>query len=333
LLISEYNLRIVIKSKSEVIDLAIKIGVLMGGKSAEREVSLRTGEAVYNALMLKGYPSVKIDVDNNIASRIKEEGIELAFLALHGKFGEDGTIQGMLEILGVPYTGSGVLASAMVMDKITTKKILLFENLPTPSFILISKEEIELRGMSATIARIIDEMGLPLVIKAPTQGSTIGITFVNQERDLIPALELAFQHDPVALVEQFVEGVEVTASVLGNDEPVALPLIEIVSATGVYDYEAKYTAGMSSHIIPPRIPDEQQVLVKDLAIRAFKALGCRGIARVDFIVDRQGKPYILELNTIPGMTDTSLLPDAARAAGIEFPELIEKIIKLALNNK
>jgi len=313
--------------------LALKIGVLMGGKSSEREVSLRTGEAVYNALKSKGYPCVKIDVDSNIASRIKEEKIDFAFLALHGRFGEDGTIQGMLEILGVPYTGSGVLASAMVMDKITTKKILLFEDLPTPLFILVSKEETELRGMPATVARINGEMGLPLVVKAPTQGSTIGMAFVHQERDLIPALELAFQYDPVALVEQFVEGVEVTASVLGNDEPVALPLIEIVSATGVYDYEAKYTAGMSSHIIPPRIPEEQQGLVKELAIRAFKALGCRGFARVDFIVDRQGRPYILELNTIPGMTATSLLPDAARAAGIEFPELVEKIINFALNRK
>lgn len=311
--------------------MSLKIGVLMGGKSAEREVSLRTGEAVYNALRLKGYPCVKIDVDNNIVSRINEEKIDLAFLALHGKFGEDGTIQGLLEILGIPYTGSGVLASAMVMDKITTKKMLLLEGLPTPLFILTGKEETGFNGMSSIAARITGEMGLPLVVKAPTQGSTIGITFVHQERELIPALELAFQHDPVALVEQFVEGVEVTASVLGNDEPVALPLIEIVSATGVYDYEAKYTTGMSSHIIPPRIPEEQQDLVKDLAVRAFKALGCRGLARVDFIVDRQGKPYILELNTIPGMTDTSLSPDAARAAGIEFPELVERIINLALD--
>jgi len=312
--------------------LALKVGVLMGGKSAERDVSLRTGEAVYNALRLKGYPCVKIDVDNNVVNRIREEKIELAFLALHGKFGEDGTMQGMLEMLGIPYTGSGVLASAMVMDKITTKKMLLFEGLPTPLFVLVGKKETGLQDLPSIAARITGELGLPLVVKAPTQGSTIGITFVHQERDLIPALELAFQHDPVALIEQFVEGVEITASVLGNDEPVALPLIEIVSATGVYDYEAKYTTGMSSHIIPPRIPEEQQVLIKDLAVRAFKALGCRGLARVDFIVERRGKPYILELNTIPGMTATSLSPDAARAAGIEFPELVEKIIQLALNN-
>lgn len=311
--------------------MSLKIGVLMGGKSAEREVSLKTGEAVYNALQAQGYESVKIDVDDHVLSRIKEEKIDLAFLALHGKFGEDGTIQGFLEVLGIPYTGSGVLASAMAMDKITTKKILLYEGLPTPLFTLVSREEVRRQGMPAVAARAVSEMGLPVVVKAPTQGSTIGTTIVPQEGELIPALELAFQHDPVALVEQFVAGVEVTASVLGNEAPIALPLVEIVSATGVYDYEAKYTAGLSSHIIPPRLPAEQQVLVQDLAVRAFKALGCRGLARVDFIVDRQGQPYILELNTIPGLTATSLSPDAARAAGIEFPALVEKIIRLALN--
>jgi len=309
--------------------LTPKIGVLMGGRSAERAVSLRSGEAIHNALKLKGYHSVKIDVDHNIVEKIKNEKIDLAFLALHGKYGEDGTIQGMLETLDIPYTGSGVLASAMVMDKIITKKMLLFEGLPTPRFIPVSQKDIKFHGMPAAVERISKEMGLPVVVKAPTQGSTIGTSFVHMEQELVPALELAYKYDPVALVEQFVEGVEVTASVLGNDEPVALPLIEIVSSTGVYDYEAKYTAGMSFHIIPPRISEEQQCKVKDLAIRAFRAMGCRGLARVDFIIDRQGEPYILELNTIPGMTATSLFPDAARAAGIEFPELVEKIVELA----
>ncbi|OPY57348.1 MAG: D-alanine--D-alanine ligase B [Pelotomaculum sp. PtaU1.Bin035] len=306
------------------------IGVLMGGRSAERDVSLRTGEAVYNALEAKGYTTIKIDVDLNIVERIKEERIELAFLALHGKYGEDGTIQGMLEMLDLPYTGSGVLASAMAMDKITTKKMLLIEGLPTPRFILVSRKDTENSGISTVITRVSKEIGLPAVVKAPSQGSSIGISFVHQERDMIPALELAFQHHPVALIEQYIEGVEVTASVLGNEKPVVLPLIEIVSATGVYDYEAKYTAGMSYHITPPRIPEEQQNAVKDIALRAFNAIGCCGLARIDFFVDREGEPYILEINTLPGMTDTSLFPDAARAAGIEFPELVEKIVKLAL---
>jgi len=306
-----------------------KIGVLMGGRSAERAVSLQTGEAIHKALKLKGYRSVKIDVDHNVIEKIKEEKIDLAFLALHGRYGEDGTIQGMLEMLDIPYTGSGVLASAIGMDKITTKKVLLFDGLPTPRFILVSQKDIKLHGMPAAVDRVLKEVGLPAVVKAPTQGSTIGISFVHREEELVTALQLTYRYDPVALVEQFIEGVEVTASVLGNDEPVVLPLIEIVSSTGVYDYEAKYTAGMSCHIIPPRISEEQQNKVKDLAVRAFKALGCRGLARVDFIIGRQGEPYILELNTIPGMTATSLFPDAARAAGIEFPELVEKIVELA----
>lgn len=312
--------------------MAPKIGVLLGGRSAEREVSLRTGDAIYRALIDKGYTAVKIDVGLDVVERIKEEGVELAFLALHGKYGEDGTIQGMLEMLDIPYTGPGVLASALAIDKIATKKILIYEGLPTPRFMLQDKEE-AMVNLEASADKIYNDMGLPLVIKAPTQGSTIGVSFVFKKEEIAPALELAFQYDPVALVEQFVKGVEVTASVLGNNQPVCLPLIEITSVTGVYDYEAKYTVGMSDHIIPPRIPEAQQEVVKGLAVQAYKALGCRGLSRVDFIIDPQGQPYILEVNTIPGMTATSLFPDAARAAGIEFPELIDKLVHLALESR
>ncbi|MFX4260696.1 D-alanine--D-alanine ligase [Pelotomaculum propionicicum] len=310
--------------------MAPKIGVLMGGRSSERDVSLRTGDAIFSALQVKGYPAVKIDVGFDVVEKIKAAGIDLAFLALHGRYGEDGTIQGMLEMLDIPYTGSGVLASALAMDKTATKKMLLFEGLPTPRFKTISKSEASAEGLGNICGQLVREMGLPLVIKAPTQGSTIGISFVRQEDELAAAFELAFKYDPAALVEQFIEGVELTASVLGNDNPAALPLIEIVSATGVYDYDAKYTAGMSDHIIPPRISGERQNMIKDLAVSAYKAIGCRGLARVDFILDRVGSPYILEINTIPGMTATSLFPDAARAAGIEFPDLIETLVRLAL---
>ncbi|MDD4170424.1 MAG: D-alanine--D-alanine ligase [Desulfotomaculaceae bacterium] len=310
--------------------MSLKIGVLMGGRSAERDVSLRTGEAIAHALKAKGYQSVKIDVDLDVVEKIKEEQIELAFLALHGKYGEDGTIQGLLEMLDIPYTGSGVLASAMAMDKIVTKKILLLEGLTTPHFILVDQKDLTSLERPSIMAKVSKEMGYPVVVKAPTQGSSIGLSIVKKERDLVAALELSFRYDRVALIEQFVEGVEVTASVLGNNDPVALPLIEILSSTGVYDYDAKYTDGMSEHIIPPRITEEQQISIEKSAVSAFKALGCRGLARVDYIVDRRGKPYILELNTMPGMTATSLFPDAARAAGIQFPELVENIIKLAL---
>lgn len=307
-----------------------KIGVLYGGRSAERDVSLRTGEAIYQALLSKGYAAVKIDVGFDIVERIKEEGIELGFIALHGKYGEDGTIQGMLEMLDIPYTGPGVLASALAIDKIATKKMVMFEGLPTPRYMVVSKKEEKSVGLEKSAQLLLKEIGLPMVIKAPTQGSTIGTSFVKKKEEIVPGLEEAFKYDPTALIEEFIEGTEVTASVLGNDEPIVLPLIEIVSATGVYDYEAKYTVGMSDHIIPPQLPEDQQEKVKELAVKTYKTLGCRGLSRVDFIVDPAGRPYILEVNTIPGMTETSLFPDAARAAGIEFPELIDKLVKLAL---
>lgn len=310
--------------------MAPKIGVLMGGRSAEREVSLRTGEAIYNALINKGFPAEKIIVDFDIVEQLKNKGIQLAFIALHGRYGEDGTIQGLLEMLDIPYTGSGVLASALAINKIATKKMLILEGLPTPNFTVIEKSHYKEKPINNIIQHILSRHKLPVVIKAPTQGSTIGTSFVHNEQEIQPALKEAFKYDPWALVEDMVEGIEVTASVLGNDNPVALPLIEIYSVTGVYDYEAKYTKGMSEHIIPPRIPHEQQEKIKQMAVKTFKILGCRGLARVDFIVDKKSNPTILEVNTIPGMTETSLFPDAARAAGMEFEDLVEKIVHLAL---
>ncbi|AGL01439.1 D-alanine--D-alanine ligase [Desulfoscipio gibsoniae] len=306
-----------------------KIGVLLGGRSAEREVSLRTGEAIHRALLSIGYDAVKIDVDNNIVENLKAQQIELAFIALHGKYGEDGTVQGLLEMLDIPYTGSDVLASAIAINKIATKKILLYEGLPTPEFFTVSRSQYSNDAMD-TIAEKIIAMGLPVVVKAATQGSTIGISFVRHRDDINSAIEQAFQYDPNVLVEKMVDGVEVTASVLGNENPQVLPLIEIFSTTGVYDYTAKYTVGLSDHIIPPRLPDDVQQNIKELAYKAYLAIGCRGLSRVDFMVDQSGHPYVLEVNTIPGMTETSLFPDAARAAGISFEALVGKIVELAM---
>jgi len=309
--------------------MGTKIGVLLGGRSAEREVSLRTGEAIYNALLAIGYDAVKIDVDQNIVENLKNQQINLAYIALHGKYGEDGTIQGLLEMLDIPYTGSDVLASAIAINKIATKKILLYEGLPTPEFFTISRSEYSDNQLGSLLDKVM-ALGLPVVIKAPTQGSTIGISFVHHQGEISSAIEQAFLYDHTILVEKMVAGVEVTASVIGNENPEVLPLIEIYSATGVYDYTAKYTVGLSNHIIPPRLPDSVQLTIKDLAYKTYLAIGCRGLSRVDFMVDQAGQPYILEVNTIPGMTETSLFPDAAKAAGISFTTLVNKIVELAI---
>lgn len=308
--------------------MAQKIGVLMGGLSAEREVSLASGRAVMAALQDRGRDVVGIDIGVNPPGQIMEAGIDVAFLALHGKGGEDGTIQAVMELLNIPYTGSGVLASAIAMHKTITKRLLLSEGLPTPRFVAFKAPTEGGSGLEDLAREAEARIGLPMVIKAPTQGSTIGITFAHRREDILPGLELAFRYDREALVEEFVSGIEVTAALLGNRDPVVLPLIEIVSATGVYDYHAKYTPGQSTHIIPPRLPRAVQDEIAALARRVFTLLGCRGLARVDFLVGPAG-PMILEVNTLPGMTAVSLYPDAARAAGIDFPELCLRLLELA----
>ncbi|MFZ3171516.1 MAG: D-alanine--D-alanine ligase [Carboxydocellales bacterium] len=307
-----------------------RVAVLYGGLSEEREVSLRTGRAVCKALEAKGYYVKPIDVDRQVAQKLMEESVDLAFIALHGRYGEDGTIQGLLEIMAIPYTGSGVMASAVAMNKITTKRLLLDAKLPTPKFQVLKAYEVDKLSLAATVLDLKSMVTLPAVVKAATQGSTIGIYFVHHWEEMTPALEKAFGFDSEVLVEEFIAGMEVTASVLGNNQPQALPLIEITSVTGKYDYEAKYTAGMSEHIIPPRLTPEKQQEIQALALQAYQTLSCRGLSRVDFMITKDGQPYILEVNTSPGMTETSLFPDAARAAGIEFPELVDRLVKLAL---
>lgn len=305
-----------------------KIGVLMGGQSAEREVSLASGRAVATALQDKGCNVIAIDIGKNAPHQILDAGIDIAFLALHGKGGEDGSIQGVLNTLRIPYTGSGVLASAVAMHKTVTKRLLLSEGLPTPRFVTLRNEAVSPNNIDQHARRLVEHLGLPLVIKAPTQGSTIGITFAHREEDIAPGLQLAFSYDREALVEEFVEGPEITAAILGNRSPKVFPLLEIVSATGVYDYHAKYTPGQSTHIIPPRISQTSQQNIASMARSVFELLGCSGLARVDFIVSHNG-PVVLEVNTIPGMTDVSLYPDAARAAGIPFGDLCLKLLELA----
>lgn len=306
-----------------------KVAVLMGGRSEEREVSLRTGSAVISALKKKGYTTREIDTkEASFITELQNFNPDVVFIALHGPYGEDGTVQGLLEIMGIPYCGCGVLASAIAMNKIFTKRMLKYENIPTADFEVVNIYDYQ-NNKKEIIENLFTNIKIPMVVKAPCQGSTIGIYFVKKSEQLEDSLQKAFKFDNDILVEKFIEGKEVTVAIIGNENPVALPIIEIVSHTGVYDYKAKYTKGLSDHIIPAKLPDNIQELIKKLAVKTFKTLNCRGFARVDFIVDSNNNPYVLEVNTIPGMTETSLLPDAASAAGIPFEELIHYFIRLA----
>jgi D-alanine-D-alanine ligase len=294
-----------------------KIGVLMGGLSREREISLRTGKAIGKALVEKGYKACTIDVGRDIAEKLIKEKIEIAFLALHGRYGEDGTIQGMLELMGIPYTGSGVLASALALHKIMAKKILLHEKIPTPPFEFLKREEIG----KETTKKV--SLPLPVVVKPAREGSTIGISIVRKEEELLRALKEAGEYDEEILVEAFMKGKEITVGIL-NDIP--LPIIEIAPKSGFYDYRSKYTKGETEYIIPARIPREKYLQAQEMSLKAFRAIGCSGCARVDLMTDEEGDPFVIDVNTMPGMTETSLLPKAAEYVGISFGDLAERIL-------
>jgi len=294
-----------------------RVGVMMGGLSREREISLKTGKAILKALIEKGYAAYPIDVGPDIAETLIKEKIECAFLALHGRFGEDGTIQGMLELMRIPYTGSGVLASALALHKIMAKKFFLCEKIPTPPFEVLGRGEIE-KGSSRTLS-----FPLPHVVKPAREGSTIGVSIVRTEEERIPALKEAAKYDEEILVEEFVKGKEITVGIL---EDIALPVIEIVPRSGFYDYHSKYTKGETQYIIPARIPREKYLYAQEISRRAFQALGCSGCSRVDLMTDEDGNPFVIDVNTMPGMTETSLLPQAAGYAGIGFDELVERIL-------
>lgn len=306
-----------------------KVLVLLGGKSKEREVSLRSGEAVAKALVSKGFEVSMLDLNQDSVISIKEKAPDVVFIALHGKYGEDGTVQGLLDILELPYTGSGVLTSAICMNKATTKKILAYENLPTAPFITFNQVHNPGVTVEQMAREIEDRLGLPAVVKPSTQGSSIGTTIVRNQAALKDAIKGALVYDHELVAEKFIPGVEVTASVLGNENPEVLPLIEIVAENEFYDFEAKYTPGKSHHIIPARISETARKRVVELAEKTYKTFNCRGFSRVDFIIDPEDNPYILEINTIPGMTSLSLVPDAARAAGISFEDLCARLIELA----
>jgi D-alanine-D-alanine ligase len=290
-----------------------KIAVLRGGLSAERDVSLRTGAAVLKSLQESGYTVIDIDAGRDLAERLRLEGAEIAFIALHGRFGEDGTVQGLLELLGIPYTGSGVLASALAMDKVTAKQVLIYHGLTTPVFATFRQGD---------DARSVDWHTWPAIVKPAREGSTIGVAIVRKSEELPAALAAAQVHDSTVLIEEFIDGMEVTVGVLDGE---ALPIIQVVPKGGFYDYHAKYTAGQTEYILPAPLPAPLYQRLQDAAAAAFRALGCAGAARVDFMI-RGEEFFCLEVNTIPGMTETSLLPKAARQAGISFDQLTQRIL-------
>ncbi len=295
------------------------IGVLMGGLSAEREVSLRSGAAMAGALRRVGYRTVEIDVNRNLPEILAREGVEVAVNALHGRFGGDGAVQGVLELLGIPYTGSGVMASALAMNKIYARQLFAAAGLAVARAIVVP------RGVSCTLADA--PFTFPVVVKPSQEGSSVGITIVRSPEQLAPALELAHCHDCEALVEEFISGREIQVGILDDE---AIGAIEIVPKNEFYDFEAKYTVGGAEHIIPPRIDDLTLERVLATGKKAHLALGCTGYSRVDLLVHDSGLCYVLEVNTLPGMTATSLLPEIAQAAGIDFEDLVERILATAM---
>ncbi|HUK56712.1 MAG TPA: D-alanine--D-alanine ligase [Nitrospiria bacterium] len=302
-----------------------KIAVLMGGKSAEREISLKSGRAMEASLRRQGCTVVAIDLNETVAERLRQEKIELAVNALHGRGGEDGSIQGLLEILGIPYTGSGVLASAIGMNKGMTKRLLQADGVPTPKYSVLRSTRLSTDDFKEIPAGL----DCPVVVKPSSEGSTIGVTIVRDRGSVESAYREAFRHGEEILVEEYIEGHEVTAGIL-DETP--LPLIEIVPKGAFYDYEAKYTKEMTDYIVPGRFPSEVTREVQALALKTHRIIGCRGCSRVDFRVDRSGRPFVLEINTVPGMTETSLLPKAAAAAGIAYDQLVAKIVQSALHS-
>jgi D-alanine-D-alanine ligase len=293
-----------------------KVAVLLGGRSAEREVSLKSGSMVLKALKSRGVDAHAFDPSERGLDELAKQKFDRAFIALHGRFGEDGTVQGVLEWLGIPYTGSGVLASALAMDKLRTKRIWQAEKLPTPPYAVLDKAT-DLRAVAKRLA-------LPLMVKPASEGSSIGMSKVRSASALDEAYALAANYDRVVIAEKFIQGTELTVGILGDQ---ALPIIKLETPRDFYDYQAKYVADDTSYIVPCGLPEKKEKALQGLCLRAFRTLGCAGWGRVDLMLDRRGRPYLLEVNTAPGMTDHSLVPMAARAVGLSYEDLCLRILE------
>lgn len=305
-----------------------RIGVIAGGTSAEREVSMRSGRAIYNSLLGIGYNAVFIDAAENLCEILKEENIEIAFMALHGGSGENGAVQGLLEIMEIPYTGSGILASALAMNKEMSKKIFIYHDISAPPFATVDIKQAGTRDkINVQFITTIVDFPLPWVVKPVSEGSSIGVGMVKNEDDIESAFEEAFSYGDRVIIEKYIAGKEIQIGVLGNK---ALGGVEVRPSQEFYNYEAKYTPGLTQYILPPEINDSAYGTLKAMALKAHKALGCKGATRVDLILDESNNPFLLEVNTIPGMTETSLLPKIAKHAGLEFPDLLEEMLSQTL---
>ena len=295
-----------------------RVAVLLGGKSAEREVSLKSGSMVLAALRKKGVDAHPFDPAERSLEDLLKEKFERVFIALHGRFGEDGTLQGALDWLGIPYTGSGVLASALAMDKVRTKRLWAAEGLPSAPF--------EVLHAKSSFAAVAKKLRTPLFVKPATEGSSVGMTKVKAAAKLKAAYELAAKYDPVVIAEKYIDGPELTVGILGDE---VLPIIKIETPREFYDYEAKYLRDDTRYLIPSGLPAKKEKEIQALCLKAFRSLGCRGWGRVDLMLDKRGRPYLLEINTSPGMTDHSLVPMAARAVGISYEDLCVKVLERA----
>ena len=304
-----------------------KVAVLMGGRSAEREISLMSGEGVLKALQSKGVNAQAFDPANQAMDQLTQQGFTHAFIALHGRYGEDGSVQGALELLGIPYTGSGVMASAIAMDKVMTKRIWSALGLSTPKSVSLAPDE----QSQQAIAAIPQALGLPLIVKPPREGSSIGITKVTTAEGIEAATQLAIQYDPDLLCEEFIDGEELTCPVVGNGMHAhALPVVRIAAPDGAYDYQNKYFTDDVKYHCPSGLPEKEEQAIQALVVAAYRALGCRGWGRADIMLRaKDRKPYLLEMNTSPGMTSHSLVPMSARAAGISYEDLCIQLLQSA----
>ena len=303
----------------------IKFALLCGGKSGEREISMASGKGAQVALESAGFPVQVLDPSRREDLVALVEGdFDVAFICLHGRYGEDGTVQGFLELLGIPYIGSGVWSSATAIDKAKAKVFYQHNGIPTPVAQVLRK------GQSVTGQELVAKVGNRCVVKPANEGSALGVFIVESPEAVEDALEKVFEIDTEVLVETYVKGTEFTVSVLGNDNPEAMPVIQIVPSHEFYDFESKYAPGGSQHLCPAPLSEEDTKRAQELAVAAHKVLGCRGVSRTDMIKDEEGNFWVLETNTVPGMTETSLLPDAGRAAGMSFSQLCQRLVELAL---